>query len=139
MKTVLLFAGFLLTVCANAQHREHADSSQVAAVTALVLLEQMLTKEDLAANLVRMETVSFPPLYASKKHSHPCPLFVFVLEGELVSEFEGIRKTYKAGECFYEKKNGIHSETRNASSTRSAKILVIYLMKQGQETFVPLP
>ncbi|MEQ8245153.1 cupin domain-containing protein [Fulvivirga sp.] len=115
-------------VCAKAQHET---------VAASVLLEQILNDNDLTNNMVRIETLTFPPGYSSVKHTHPCPLFVYIVEGELLSEFEGVMKTYKVGDVFYEKANGVHSVTKNNSSKNQAKILVIYLMKEGQETFLP--
>lgn len=135
----LISPAFLFLVFQVAAQDAHNENTDTATKTiSQTLLEQTLSKTDLKNNLVRLETVIFPPLYTSKMHRHPCPLFVYVLEGELVSEFEGVKKLYKAGECFYEKKNGIHSVTQNPDSTYSTKILVIYIMKKGMETFVPL-
>jgi quercetin dioxygenase-like cupin family protein len=115
------------------------DKAQTPKTTTQVLLDQTLSENDLKDNnMVRMETVIFPPAYSSKKHTHPCPLFVYVLEGELLSEFEGVRKVYKAGDTFYEKPSGVHSITKNNSTTVPAKILVIYLMKEGVNTFIPV-
>jgi len=113
------------------------DSSHTPKSTASILLEQTLSRKDLKNNTVRIETVTFPPGYHSKSHVHPCPIFVYVLEGELLSEFEGVKKVYKAGETFYEKANGLHSITQNNSLEHTVKILVFYLMKDHEETFIP--
>lgn len=127
---------FTTTICV-AQHGHDSTRTNTTAVITTILLEQALTKKDLQNNQVRMETVVFPPGYDSRAHIHPCPLFVYVLEGELISEFEGVKKLYKPGDSFYEKANGLHSVTKNNSATTSVKILVFYLMKPGQETFLP--
>lgn len=120
---------------ASAQHA--MDTINQVKPTSTILLEQMLNKKELRNNMVRIETVSFPPGYSSKKHTHPCPLFVYVVDGELLSEFEGVTKVYKAGDTFYEKANGVHSITQNNSTTNSVKFLVVYLMKKGINTYLP--
>jgi len=122
-----------LTQIAFSQHSKPASKT-----TLTTLLEQVLTEDDLKNNMVRMETVVFPPGYSSVKHTHPCPLFVYVLEGELLSEFEGVKKVYKVGDIFYEKAMGVHSITKNNSATTETKILVFYLMKGNGNTFNPL-
>ncbi len=127
---------FMLVRIALSQHSDEVKPSPKAITN--ILLEQVLSENDLKNNTVRMETVVFPPSYNSVKHIHPCPLFVYVLEGELLSEFEGVKKTYKAGDTFYEKAAGIHSVTQNNSTTNPVKILVFYLMKEGEKTFIPM-
>jgi quercetin dioxygenase-like cupin family protein len=128
---------FFLTI--QSVFSQHAiDSTHSAKATAEILLEQRLSKNDLKNNMVRMEIVVFPPGYSSTQHIHPCPLFVYVLEGELLSEFEGKKNVYKAGDTFYEKATGLHSITKNNSATQQVKILVVYLMKEGMETFIPM-
>ena len=121
---------------AAAQHT--SDTAKPAAPATSILLEQLLNKKELQNNMVRIETVIFPPGYTSRKHTHPCPLFVYVVDGELLSEFDGVKNVYKAGDVFYEKPNGVHSITKNNSSSISVKFLVIYLMKEGTDTFLPV-
>ncbi|MGZ3766981.1 MAG: cupin domain-containing protein [Mucilaginibacter sp.] len=111
-------------------HRTHSKTS--------ILLDQLLDRKYLKNNLVRIETVTFPPGHSSKKHTHPCPVFVYIIDGELISEFEGIKKIYKAGDVFYEKPNGVHSITKNNSSSASVTFLVFYLMKEKMDTYLPL-
>lgn len=135
MKTILSLIFFLFVLESNCQDSlQHSVQDKVKTET---LLEQLLAKEDLKNDMVRIETVTFPPNYSSRSHTHPCPLFVYVLEGELISEFEGVRKKYRVGDVFYERKDGLHSITYNPSTTTSAKILVLYIMKQGMNTFRP--
>lgn len=134
MKAITSILSLAIFNIAMAQH-SHDTASATAKTVSEILLEQLLTKKDLKNNMVRLETVVFPPGYNSKVHVHPCPLFVYVLEGELLSEFEGVKKIYKPGDTFYEKSNGLHSITKNISASIPVKILVIYLMKEGMETF----
>ena len=134
MKNILTIVFLLIIQNGYAQHGQDTIPSKV---VSKILLEQILDRKDLKNNIVRIETVTFAPNYSSPKHTHPCPLFVYMIEGELLSEFEGVKKIYKAGDSFYEKANGVHSITQNISSINSAKILVIYLMKEDMNTFKP--
>jgi quercetin dioxygenase-like cupin family protein len=127
----------LMILCCHVALAQSQSQQPVQKASSQVLLEQILSEKDLKNNMVRLETVVFPPSYASRSHIHPCPLFVYVLEGELLSEFEGVKKVYKAGDTFYEHASGLHSITKNNSDKTIAKILVIYLMTPGMETFLP--
>lgn len=128
----------LATIFNMTAAQQSIDFVNTTAPTSSILLEQLFNKKELKNNMVRIETVTFPPGYSSKIHTHPCPLFVYIIEGELLSEFEGEKKTYKAGDVFYEKPNGIHSITQNNSSSKTVKFLVVYFMKEGMETYLPL-
>lgn len=128
----------LLMVVQLAFSQHSNEIKQPSKPTTTVLLEQVLNESDVKNTFVKMETVVFPPSYSSVKHTHPCPLFVYVLEGELLSEFEGVKKVYRPGDTFYEYANGIHSITKNNSATSEAKILVFYLMKEKVNTFLPM-
>jgi len=136
IKLLITLVLFMLVRIGFSQHSDDVKASPKA--TTNILLEQILNENEAGNNRVRMETVLFPPGYNSVKHTHPCPLFVYVLEGELLSEFEGVKKVYKPGDIFYEKANGIHSITKNNSPISPVKILVIYLMKEETSTFIPL-
>lgn len=136
MKTKIILTSLLLVIAQVAFCQHPTESSQPVKSTTTLLLEQHLTTADLTNNLVRLETVIFPPGYSAVSHQHPCPLFVYVLEGELLSEFEGQKKVYKPGDTFYEKANGVHSITKNNSDKHETKLLVIYLTKEGMNTFV---
>ena len=134
MKRIFVSTVLLILACQMAPGQNVSTTSKT---TSKILLEQVLSKDDLNNNMVRMETVEFPPGYSSAKHIHPCPLFAYVLEGELLSEFEGITKLYHAGDTFYENATGLHSVMRNDSNVQTAKILVVYLMTPGMETYIP--
>jgi quercetin dioxygenase-like cupin family protein len=138
MSNRFILAAFLFLVLRGGFSQHTVDATHTQKIATTILLEQLLTKEDLKNTMVRIETVIFPPGYNAVKHIHPCPVFVYVLEGELVSEFEGKTNVYSAGDTFYERPAGVHSITKNNSDTDHVKILVFYLMKEGMETFVPM-
>jgi quercetin dioxygenase-like cupin family protein len=79
-----------------------------------------------------VEVVDFGPGEVSQPHRHNADLFVYVLEGEVVTQVEGeAPKTVKTGEVFYESPTDIHTVSRNASATKPAKLLVFYVKVKG--------
>ncbi len=83
-------------------------------------------------------TVEYPPGVASAAHRHNANTFVYVLEGSVVMQVAGGPElTLTAGETFYESPSDIHSVSRNASDSRPAKILVMFVKDVGAPTTVP--
>jgi quercetin dioxygenase-like cupin family protein len=79
-----------------------------------------------------VEVVDFAPGEVSQPHRHNADLFVYVLEGSVVTQVEGdAPETVKAGEVFYESPTDVHTVSRNASATHPAKLLVFYLKVKG--------
>jgi quercetin dioxygenase-like cupin family protein len=87
-----------------------------------------------------MLTVEYKPGQVSIAHSHSGSALAYVLEGEVVSRVnDGKAITYKAGESWYEPAGSKHYESRNASTTRPAKLLVFILLDDNGEVLTPLP
>jgi quercetin dioxygenase-like cupin family protein len=79
-----------------------------------------------------VEVVYFTPGEVSQPHRHNADLFVYVLEGTIVTQVEGeAPKSLKAGDVFYESPTDVHVVSRNASATKSAKLLVFYVKDKG--------
>jgi quercetin dioxygenase-like cupin family protein len=79
-----------------------------------------------------VEVVDFAPGEVSQPHRHNADLFVYVLEGAIVTQVEGeAAKSLKAGDVFYESPTDIHVVSRNASATKPAKLLVFYVKDKG--------
>jgi quercetin dioxygenase-like cupin family protein len=79
-----------------------------------------------------VEVVDFAPGEASQPHRHNADLFVYVLEGTIVTQVEGeASKNLKAGDVFYESPMDVHVVSRNASATEPAKLLVFYVKDRG--------
>ena len=98
-------------------------------------VNRILTQEldDIEGREGRLEVVSFPPGAEAPRHRHPGHVFVYVLEGEIVSQLEedGTAETFAAGDSFYEPSNGLHAVTRNPSETEDAKIITFLIMETG--------
>jgi len=87
-----------------------------------------------------MLTVDYKPGQVSIPHSHSGSALAYVLEGEVVSRVnDGKAITYKAGQSWYEPAGSKHYESRNASKTKPAKLLVFILLDDNGEILTPLP
>ena len=86
---------------------------------------------------VLIYTVDFPPGYSSPVHRHNAQLFLYVLEGSIVTQVKGGKEiTLTPGQIFFEDPNDIHTVSRNASSTQPAKFLVFMVKKKGAPPLV---
>ena len=75
--------------------------------------------------------VDYAPGGASPAHTHAKSAFIFgyVLSGEIESQVnDGPRKVFRAGESFYENPGSRHSVSRNASKTKPAKLLAVFVV-----------
>jgi quercetin dioxygenase-like cupin family protein len=85
-----------------------------------------------------MLTVEYAPGQSSPAHRHNANVLVYVLEGALVMGVKGKEPvTVSAGETFYESPSDIHEVSRNASTTKPAKFLVVLIHDQGSSTMLP--
>ncbi len=84
--------------------------------------------------------VEYPPGVSSASHRHNAHTFVYVLEGTVVMQVAGSEpQTLVAGQTFYESPDDIHSVSRNASDTESAKILVVFIKQKDAAMTEPAP
>ena len=103
-------------------------NSQVGKVT------RLMTKDlpDVPGKEGMMETVDFAPGEVSQPHRQNADLFVYVLEGSIITQVKGgSPQTVHAGEVFYESPTDVHIVSRNASETQPAKLLVFYVKAKG--------
>ena len=94
----------------------------------------LMTKDlpDVPGKEGMIETVDFAPGEVSQPHRHNADLFVYVLEGSIITQLKGgSPQTVDAGGVFYESPTDIHIVSRNASETQPAKLLVFYVKKKG--------
>lgn len=85
-----------------------------------------------------MLTVEYAPGASSASHRHNAHTFVYVLEGSVVMAVKGGQEvTLGPGQTFYESPEDIHSVSKNASSTKPAKLLVFFVKEKGAPPTVP--
>ena len=86
-----------------------------------------------------MIVVEYAPGASDAKHRHNAHTFVYVLEGSVVMQVEGDREvTLRPGQTFYESPEDVHTVSRNASTTRPAKFLVVFVKPQGAPSTEPV-
>jgi quercetin dioxygenase-like cupin family protein len=75
--------------------------------------------------------VDYAPGGASPSHTHAKSAFIFgyVLSGEIESQVnDGPRRIFRAGESFYETPGSRHPVSRNASKSKPAKLLAVFVV-----------
>jgi quercetin dioxygenase-like cupin family protein len=85
--------------------------------------------------------VEYGPGGSSPGHMHPKSAFIYatVLEGEISSQVnDGPVTTYKAGQSFSELPGDRHRVSANASKTKPAKLLAVFVLDTN-ETELVLP
>jgi quercetin dioxygenase-like cupin family protein len=81
-------------------------------------------------SLVAVE-VDYAPGAASKPHMHAVSAFIFayVISGEIESKVnDGETRIFRAGENWSEPPGATHSISRNASNTKPAKLLAVFVV-----------
>ena len=107
-----------------------ASSAQAGTGKATTLMTKDLP--DFPGKEGMVELVEFAPGEVSQPHRHNADLFVYVLEGSVVTQVKGENpKTVHTGGVFYESPTDVHSVSRNASETEPAKLLVFYVKAKG--------
>lgn len=79
--------------------------------------------------------VEYAPGGFSEGHTHPQSAFIYatVLEGEIRSQVnDGPVTVYKAGESFSEMPGDRHGVSENASKTRPAKLLAVFVLDTAE-------
>jgi quercetin dioxygenase-like cupin family protein len=108
--------------------------AQEAKVTELMLkdLTNIPGKEGL------MIIVDYPPGSTDPIHRHNAHGFIYVLEGSIVMQVKGGKEvTLTPGQTFYEGPDDVHVIGRNASKTKPAKFVVVFVKNKGAPLLVP--
>ncbi|WP_423194756.1 cupin domain-containing protein [Cupriavidus sp. H18C2] len=74
--------------------------------------------------------VDYAPGAASQAHRHAGSAFIYayVVSGDIESQVDdGPKRVYHAGESFFEEPGAVHRISRNASETKSAKLLAVFV------------
>jgi len=86
--------------------------------------------------------VEYAPGGTSPGHTHPNSAFIYatVLEGAILSRVnDGPVRMYRAGESFSEFPGDRHAVSENASKTRPARLLAVFVVDTGEtELTIPL-
>ena len=125
-----LFKVFLLLSCAIVS----ASAAEPGRVT------ELMTKAlaNVPGKEVTMITVDYPPGGVDAVHRHNASVFVYMLEGSMVMQIKGDKEVIlHPGQTFYEAPDAVHLISRNASDTKPAKFLVLFVKDKGAPILVP--
>jgi quercetin dioxygenase-like cupin family protein len=84
---------------------------------------------------IKCMLVEYGPGGYSPGHTHPKSAFIYatVLEGEILSQVnDGPVTTYKVGQSFSELPGDRHSVSANASQTKPAKLLAVFVVDTNE-------
>jgi quercetin dioxygenase-like cupin family protein len=87
-------------------------------------------------SLIALE-VNYAPGASSVPHTHAKSSFIYayVIKGAVESKVnDGPTRIYRAGESWSEPPGAIHSISRNASKTQSAKLLAVFVVDTDDKT-----
>ena len=94
-------------------------------------VKQIFTKHlsNVPGNSLTAFVVEYAPGGKGVAHHHSGSVFAYVLEGEIRSQISDGQpaKIYKAGEYFYEPPGSDHLVSENASATKPAKLLAVFV------------
>ena len=88
---------------------------------------------------LRAVLVEYGPGAGSPSHRHPPSAFIYatVLEGEIRSQVnDAPARVYKAGEAWTEQPGDHHKVSANASATKPARLLAIYVVDTAEKEIV---
>ena len=122
-------AAALLLVAVVAAFAMYAQTSQApAAVKRNIVLKQDMT---IPGHEAVMALVELPPGSAEGRHTHPAEVYVFVLQGTILQQFEGKPDvTLKAGDHFYVAPGQIHQAINKGSDT--VKLAAVFVAEKGK-------
>jgi len=79
-------------------------------------------------------SVDYAPGGKSQPHYHAGVVLAYVVSGEIRSKVdEGPAQVYHAGETFFEAPGAHHLVSENASSTKPAKLLAVFVADDGAD------
>jgi len=88
---------------------------------------------------LRAVLVEYGPGAGSPSHRHPPSAFIYatVLEGEIRSQVnDAPARVYKAGEAWTEQPGDHHKVSANASATKPARLLAIFVVDTAEKEIV---
>jgi quercetin dioxygenase-like cupin family protein len=134
VKTIalLLLAGALLLPTNLAAVETNAPLSKV-----MQIFDRELP--NVPGKSMRAVLVEYGPGAASPSHRHPSSAFIYatVLEGEIRSQVnDGPARVYKAGEAWTEEPGDHHKVSANASDTKPARLLAIFVVDTSEKEIV---
>ncbi|KQT63767.1 MULTISPECIES: cupin domain-containing protein [Pseudomonas] len=126
----LVAAALAFTLSASAMAHDPSEK--------ITVLQDQLLKNAPGKKAMMIE-VDYQPGQSSIAHKHEGTAMAYVLDGEVISQVKGEQAiTYKKGQYWYEPAGSEHLVSKNASSTKPAKLLVFMVMAPNEQVLIPL-
>jgi len=135
MRKSILAVCLVVSAFAAVSASVQSDAAPAAApnVQRKVLLQQDLSIPNYSTALVE---VTIPAGGREGRHTHPGSAVVYVQEGQLTLDYEGMpTKTYKVGESFYIEPGKIHEGINNGATT--VKAIASFVVEKGKPLASP--
>ena len=116
-----------------------ADSAKTANARVTLVYQHELPS--VPGKSIKGVLVEYGPGGHSEGHTHPASAFIYatVLEGGIASQVnDGPVKTYRAGESFSEPPGDRHQVSANASKTKPAKLLAVFVVDSNEKELTKL-
>lgn len=138
LKSILAMAALaaLVNAPAHAQDQPGQATRLTGAKNAKVTLVYQHAVPDMPGKSVKGVLVEYGPGGYSPSHTHAKSALIYatVLEGEVRSQVNGKpEKTFKAGENWTELPGDHHTVSANASATKPAKVLAVFVVNDQDE------
>jgi quercetin dioxygenase-like cupin family protein len=114
-----------------------ADETKGGKTNVSVVFDQELP--NVPGKSLRVVLVDYAPGGSNPSHHHPASAFIYarVLKGEIRSKVnDEPERTYKAGEGWTEKPGDHHKVSANASSTKPARLMAIFVLDTKEKGIV---
>lgn len=124
---------------AYAQHN-HDSTDRPVQLQFTPVLNTFLSDPDLKKFQLQSSLMTVPPsLVDTVSHRHDADLFGYVVEGAVEVGLDHKQPViFNAGQMFHEKRNVIHSLLRNPNKNTPAKVLLIFIIKEGRQGYTKL-
>jgi mannose-6-phosphate isomerase-like protein (cupin superfamily) len=134
---VLIFFVILLAAPAKGQHHSAQQKSRQEPLSFSPVLTQLLSDPELKDYKLECSLMTIAPgAVDTIGHRHDCELFGYVIEGSvLIGLDKNAPVEFAQGQMFYEKRNILHSLTKNLNADRPAKVLLLFIIKNGRNSY----
>lgn len=130
---------FPLALGVKAQHSEHAKKENENPLQFAPVMTQILSDPELKEFKLESSVMTIIPGGTDTvSHRHDCELFGYVMDGAIeIALGKTNPQVFKAGQMFYEPRNILHTLTKNSSKEKPAKVLLIFIIKNGRNGYTP--
>lgn len=132
-----MFTRFLLAAAFAALSITTASADNPPAGKVTVVFDQPLP--NVPGKSMKGVLVEYAPGGSSPSHTHPKSAFIYatVLEGAIRSSVNGApEKVYNVGENFVETPGSLHEVSANASDTKPARLLAVFVLDTDEKELV---